>query len=171
MVSSSLLCILAAVQGGASAPRLDVPRGFTANIYARGIPGARDLTVLPDGTITLRGHASRDRFEIVPPTDDAPLTVMRVATELDAPRSSSDGTIAVHAPSFVQMRWNAESGEIAYALTPGIGRGIPISPQTLALARSLARHERSNVALAPDGTLFVADSRAGAIWQVRRDAL
>ena len=168
---SSLLCIVAAAQGGAIAPRPNVPRGFTANIYARGIPGARDLTVLADGTITLRGHGSRDRFEIAPPTDESPLTVMRVAAELDAPHSSGDGALAVRAPSFVEMRWNEASGEIAYALIPKIGRGIPVAPRTLALARTLANQRYLDVALAPDGTLFLADSRAGAVWRIRPTAL
>jgi hypothetical protein len=170
-VTSSLLAILAAVQGGTIASRPDIPSGFTASLYARGIPGARNLAVLPDGTLTLHGRVSRDRFEIVPPTDDAPVTVLRVAMELDAPRSRSDGTRAVQAPDFVQMRWNAASGEIAYLLAPQIGRGIPVAPQTLALARSLSLHEHSDVALAPDGTLFVADSRAGAVWKIRRNSL
>jgi glucose/arabinose dehydrogenase len=170
-VSAGLLCILVAVQDGAIAPRLDVPRGFTANLYARGIPGARHLAVLPDGRILLQGRGRSDCFEIAPPTADEPVTVMRVATELDAPDAAADATLAVHAPNFVQLRWNAASGELAYALTPDAGQGIPISPQTLTLARSLARHRHSDVALAPDGTLFLADSRAGAVWHIRRAAL
>lgn len=170
-VSASLLGVLAIVQGGGAAPRLDVPRGFSADLYARGIPGARDLAVQPDGTLTLLGRAHRDRFEIAPPTADAPVTVMRVATELDAPGIAADAMLPVQAPNFVHMRWNAASSELAYALTPEIGRGIPIAPQTLALARSLARRHHADVALAPDGAIFVADSRAGAVWRIRRTML
>lgn len=170
-VSASLLGILAVVQGGAGTPRLDVPPGFSADLYARGIPGARDLTVQPDGTLTLLGRAQRDQFEIAPPTADAPVTVMRVATELDAPEVVADAMLPVQAPNFVHLHWNAASSELAYALTPEIGQGIPVAPRTLALARSLARHHRADVALAPDGAIFVADSRAGAVWRIRRTAL
>jgi len=170
-VFTSLLCIFAAAQGGNVAPRLDVPRGYTASVYASGIRGARDLDVRADGTLTLRGTDAR--FEIAPPTADAPLTVMRVAAELEeleAPVTSNEAT-AVQSPRFIAMRWDGASGELGYALTPAASAGIPVSPQTLALARKLAHHHAADVAMAPDGSLFVADSRAGAVWRIRRSAL
>jgi hypothetical protein len=165
-VSSSLLCILAVVLGGPAAPQLDLPKGFTASVYARGIEGARDLGMRPDGTLTLRGDG--ENFEIVPPTADEPVMVLRVAAELDTTDAADPATLAVQAPRFVQLRWNAGSGELGYVLTPAAGAGIPVSPQTLRLARRLTRHHRADVALAPDGSLFVADPRAGAVWRVRR---
>lgn len=165
-VSSSLLCILAAVLGDAAAPRLDVPDGFTASVYALGIDGARDIDMRADGTLTLRGDG--ERFEIVPPTAEEPVMVMRVAAELDESADAQPAMLATRAPGFVRLRWNAGSGELGYELTPALGAGIPVSPQTLRLARRLARHHRADVALAPDGTLFVADARAGAVWRVRR---
>ena len=169
-VSSGVLCILVAVLGDPASPSLDVPRGFTASVYASGIDGARDLVVRPDGTLTLRGDA--DRFEIQPSTADAPVTVLRVAPELDEPRSADDAALAVQAPRFVQMRWDASSGELAYALTPAANAtGIPVPAQTLALARTLAHRPDADVAMAPDGSLFLADSRAGAVWHIRRTAL
>jgi hypothetical protein len=168
-VSAQLLCILAAVHGDDLSPRLDVPRGFAASVYASGIDGARDLDVRADGTLTLR--SGDDRFEIAPPTADAPVTVMRVAAELDSAPAAHDAAIAVQAPRFVRMRWDAASGELAYALTRADGAGIPVSPQTLTLARVLAHRHDADVAMAPDGSLFVADSRAGAVWRVRRTAL
>ena len=167
-VFSSLVCIFAAAQGGDVAPRLDVPRGYTASVYASGIRGARDLDVRADGTLTLRGADAR--FEIVPATADAPLTVMRVAAELEAPVGSNEAT-AMKSPRFIEMSWDGASGELGYALMPAEGAGIPVSPQTLALARKLAHHHAADVAMAPDGSLFVADSRAGAVWRIRRSAL
>jgi hypothetical protein len=170
-VSTSLLGIVAFMLGDTGVPRLEVPRGFSADLYARGIPGARDLAVQPDGTVTLRGRAQRDRFEIAPPTGDTPITVMRVATELDARAIVADATLSVRAPNFVQLQWNAASSELAYTLAPQIGQGIPIAPQTLALARSLARQRHAGVVLAPDGAIFVVDSPSGTVWRIRRMAL
>jgi len=70
----------------------------------------------------------------------------------------------------VQLRWNAVSGELGYGLTAARGAGIPVCARTLAVARALARHPAADVVLAPDGNLFVADARAGAVWLVRRTA-
>jgi len=160
----SALCVLAAAWDD-GAPRLDVPRGFTASIYASGIDGARNLDVRPDGTLTLDGRD--DRFEIAPSTADEPVTVMRVAAELDASRGADVAALAARAPRFVELRWNANSGELRYALESAAGAGIAIAPRTLDLARRLARHHHANVAMAPDGSLYFADSRAGAIWRIR----
>ena len=168
-VSASLLCIFAAVQGDDVSPCLDVPKGFTASVYVSGIDGARDLDVRADGTLTLRGED--EHFEIVPPTADEPVTVMRVAAELDAAGPTNETTVTVPSPRFVQTRWVAASGELAQALAPDIGACIPMSPQTLALARRLERQHNADVAMGPDGTLFVADSRAGTVWRIRRTAL
>jgi glucose/arabinose dehydrogenase len=164
-VSSGLLCILAAVHGDTARPRLDVPHGFTASVYARGITGARDLTLLPDGTLTLTSGGQR--YEIAPPTADSPATLMRVAAELDRATGTDPATLATRAPRFVEMRWNAASGELAYSVNPGTGVRVDVPGPTLAFARRLARRH-AEVALAPDGSLFVADARAGAVWRVRR---
>ena len=163
--------MVAAANAGAPLPRLDVPAGFTASLYVRGIGGARDLDVAPDGTLTLRGRAPDERFEIAPATDDRPLTVMRVAAGLGIPPATDAATVAVRAPHCVRLRWNAASGELGYALASDVGRRVVVAPRTLALARALARHREAAVALAPDGTMFVADSRAGAVWRIRPTAL
>jgi len=168
-----VFCILAAVLGDGP-PRPDVPRGYSASLYVSGIDGARDLDVRADGTLTLR--AGEDRFEISPPTADDPVTVMRVAPELDTPPAANaalaDSALAVNAPRLVRMRWDAASGQLAYALAPAKGTtGVRVPPRTLALARSLAHRHDAEVAMAPDGSLFVADSSAGAVWRIRRTAL
>jgi hypothetical protein len=168
-VSSGVLCVLAAVHGGNTAPCLEVPPGFIASVYARDIDGASRLELRPDGTLTLQGHA--EHFEIAPPTADAPVTVMRVATGLDAMDDATRTSLAVQAPRFVRMRWDARSGELAYVLARDTARRLPVPPQTLALARALARRDHGDVALAPDGTLFFADARAGAVWRIERAAL
>jgi hypothetical protein len=165
------LVIVLCLVGGAVpvTPPLDLPPGFSASLYASGIDGARDLHVRGDGTITLRG--ADDRFEILPATADQPVTVMRVAAELAAPRSTTPATLAVQAPRFVRMRWNSTSGELAYALASADGTSIPVSPHVLALAHALDHRPDADVVIAPDGSLFVADSRAGAVWRIRRSAL
>jgi len=164
-----LLCVLVAARSDEAASRLDIPPGFTASLYASGIDGARDIDVRADGTLTLRG--GEGQFEISPPTADEPVTVMRVAEELAAPRAIDPTTLAVQSPRFVRLRWNAGSGELDYALTADDGASIPLATQTLALARRLDRRRDADVAIAPNGTLFVADSRAGAVWRIRRAAL
>ena len=143
--------VLAVGQAAQPAPRLDLPRGYAASLYVSGIAGARDLALTADGTLMLNGGAPHDRYEISPPTADTPVTIMRVAPELDAPE----------APQAVRL--------FAYSPDAGAGRSrFPVAPQTLALARALERETYADVAVAPDGTLFVADSRAGAVWRVRR---
>jgi hypothetical protein len=164
----SALCVLAAAWDDAE-PRLDVPRGFTASLYACGIDGARNLDVRADGTLTVDGGG--DHFEIAPATADEPRTVMRVAAELDAPAIRDVASLAVQAPRFVQLRWNADSGELGYTLRPDSAAGIPVAPRTLDLARHLAHRHHADVAMAPDGTLYVADAQAGAVWRVRPVAL
>jgi hypothetical protein len=158
------LCVLAGSWNDAE-PRLVVPPGFTASVYARGIDAPRNLDVRPDGTLTLDG--GRDRFEIAPATADQPLTVMRVAAELDTLGRRDGAGVAMIAPRFVKLRWNADSGELAYSLRPDTGARIPIARRTLDLARRFAQARKTDVAMAPDGTLYVADTRAGAVWRVR----
>jgi hypothetical protein len=92
---------------------------------------------------------------------------MRVAAELDRATGTDPATLATRAPRFVEMRWNAASGELAYSVNPGTGVRVDVPGPTLAFARRLARRH-AEVALAPDGSLFVADARAGAVWRVRR---
>lgn len=157
------------MHGDEAAPRLDVPRGFNASLYASGIGGARDLDVQADGTLTLRG--GKGWFEISPPTRDEPVTVMRVAAELATRRAVNPATLAVRSPRFVRLRWDARSGELAYALTSADGAGVPVPAQTLALARRLDQRRDATATIAPDGSVFVADARAGAVWRIRRASL
>ncbi|HTU66064.1 MAG TPA: hypothetical protein VMF52_08950 [Steroidobacteraceae bacterium] len=169
-VSAGVVAVLASLLGGSAgndAPHLLVPDGFVASVYARDLPGARALAIEPDGTLTLRGR--RDTYEILPPRDDQPVTVMRVATELDDldDAAAENATLAVSVPGFVHLSWHADSSEIAYTVASGAGAGIPVPPRTLALARTLASARFTDVALAPDGTLFVADPRRGTVWQIR----
>ena len=168
-VSLGLLCVLVAAHGDEAAPRLDVPRGFDATLYASGIDGARDLDIQADSTVTLRGK--KGWFEISPPTPDEPVTVMRVAAELTAPRAIDPTTLAVRSPHFVRLRWDARSGELLYVLTSAEGAGIPVSARTLALAHRLDQRRDATAAIAPDGSVFVADARAGAVWRIRRASL
>lgn len=169
MVCAGLLCTLASLPGDDAALRFDLPQGFTASVYATGIDGARDLSVRTDGTLTLRGGDGR--FEIAPSTADEPVTVMRVAVELDDPSAAERAALAVQAPRIVRMRWDAGSGELGYRLRGAADSIIPVPPQTLALARVLAHRSAADVALAPDGSLFVADAHAGAVWRIRPIAL
>jgi hypothetical protein len=152
--ASTLASFFAVVQAAEPAPRLDLPRGYTASLYVSGIAGARDLAVAADGTLQLNGGAPLDRYEISPPTADTPVTVMRVAPELDAAEPPQAVRLFAYSPE----------------ARPG-GSNVPVAPQTLALARTLEREAYADVALAPDGTLYVADSRAGAVWRVRRGRL
>jgi glucose/arabinose dehydrogenase len=150
----SLGCLCAVAGAAPPSNGLVVPKGFTASLYASGIAGARDLAVAADGTLELNGRGPGERYEISPATADAPVTVMRVATELDA----------LEAPRIVRL--------FAYPLDSSARvPGARVAPQTLALAHALERQDFADVALAPDGSLFVADSRAGAVWRVRRTAL
>jgi hypothetical protein len=163
--TSSLLCVFAAVNGAGPASRLELPHGFTASVYARGIDGATGLEILADGTLTLQGDA--ERFEIVPPTADEPLTIMRVAAGLEDTVSDANATaLTAQAPRFVRMRWNARSGELAYVLARDAGAHVSVAASTLALARALAERHHADVAVAPDGTLYYADSEAGAVWRI-----
>lgn len=154
-VAPSVLAVLATVLGGADTPILDVPPGFIASEYVRGIPGAHDISVGADGTVRLRGHEGREVFEIVPPSGDAPVTVMRVAAEL-ATRGPRTRITALAAPP-------PQGDAVTYDL--------PVAAGTLALARTFAREEFADVALSPDGTLYVADARAGTVYRVRRTGL
>jgi hypothetical protein len=147
----TLLGVLAGVQVIHQAPAIEVPSGFDARIYARDIAGARDLRVGTDGTLTLRGDSAS--FEITPPRDDSPRMVMRVARELD--RDAVVQATALAAPMAPEV-----------PITD-----VRVLPETLALARALARQSFTDVALAPDGTLYVSDARAGVVYQVRRITL
>lgn len=147
----TLLGVLAGVNIIHRAPAIEVPAGFDADIYARDIAGARDLRVDSDGTLKLRGDSAA--FEITPPRDDSPRVVMRVATELE-----KDATIQATALA-------------APLAPPARASDIPVANETLALARALERRSFTDVALAPDGTLFVSDARAGVVYQVRRITL
>src|SRR5262245_26475858 len=146
-VGSLVLFGVVAMLPGGHAPMLDVPAGFTASIYARDLAGARDLRIAPDGTLTLRSGESRETVEITPPLDDAPKLVMRVATELES-----------HAEA---LQVTALAAPLSLTRTTD----IPVAPEIIALARRLARPRFADVALAPDGTLFVADARNGIVYQ------
>jgi hypothetical protein len=149
-----LIGMLAALPGGRDASLLEVPAGFAARVYARDLAGARDLRIAPDGTLTLRGGSPREIFEITPPGDDSPQLVMRVAAELN---------------------WNAATLQTTALAAPmSLGTpvtDIPVAPEIVALARTLARQRFADVALGPDGMLYVSDARAGVVYQVRRMTL
>jgi len=147
----TLLGVLAGAQVMHRAPAIEVPAGFDARIYARDIAGARDLRVDTDGTLRLRGDS--ESFEITPPRDDSPRMVMRVASEIQ------DDTVI-----------QATARAVPLAPQAPVTNG-PVLPETVALARELARQRFTDVALAPDGTLFVSDARAGVVYQVRRISL
>jgi hypothetical protein len=148
----ALLGVLSTAYGGSAARALKLPEGFTARVYARDLAGARELRIAADGTLRLRCNAAT--FEITPPRDDSPMMVLRVATELDSEEAMP--TTALAAPL-----------ESTAMIIP-----LPISMETLALARELDQLTSTDVALSPDGTLYVADARAGIVYQVvRRTAL
>lgn len=156
-VCSGLLCVLAAAL---AAPRIDVPAGFEASTYATGIAGARDVAVRPDGTVTLLGLTARDSYEIDPPLDAGPVTVMRVAMELDAD---------AHGPARMDRAIQFASLDTESA-SSAPARAIPVEPRTLALAQALDDEATLDVAIAPDGTLYVADSNSGRVWRVSRES-
>jgi hypothetical protein len=145
------LFVVAVAHAGDAKRSIDVPEGFTASIYARDLAGARDLRLQADGTLRLRADVAT--FEITPPRDDSPMMVLRVATELEQDASLSATALA--APV------DARPMTIP----------LPISMETLALARELDQQKSRDVALSPDGTLYVADARAGVVYQVRRKTL
>lgn len=149
---SALLGVLSTAYAGSPSRTIKVPEGFTARVYARDLAGARELRIAADGTLRLRCNAAT--FEITPPRDDSPMLVLRVATELDNAEATPAAALA--APlNFATMT------------IP-----LPISMETLALARELDQLTATDVALSPDGTLYVADARAGVVYKVvRRTAL
>ncbi len=147
----TLLGVIAGAHVIHHAPPIEVPAGFASRVYARDIAGARDLRVDADGTLTLRGDS--DYFEITPPRDDSPRMIMRVARGIET--DTHIQATALAAPL-------APQAPVTH---------IPVVPETLALARALARRHFTDVALAPDGTLFVSDARAGVVYQVRRIGL
>lgn len=146
----ALLAVVSAAHGSSASRTPKVPEGFTARIYARDLAGARDLRVEADGTLRVRGTTAT--FEIKPPGDGAPLMVLKVATELD--REDLTPVSELTAP--------VESTPMTIP--------IPIAMETLALARELDSLSFTDVALSPDGTLFVADARAGIVYEIRRIA-
>jgi glucose/arabinose dehydrogenase len=147
----ALLGVLSTANGASAARSISVPEGFTAHVVARDLAGACDLHIDADGTLRLRANSAT--IEIKPPRDDSPMLILRVATELD--QESTLPATALTAP--------LESETMAIPL--------PISMETLALARELDQRTSTDVALSPDGTLYVADARAGVVYQVRRTTL
>jgi hypothetical protein len=146
----ALLGVFAALQGGAPSAPLDVPDGFAACVYARDIAGARGLHVDADGTLTVHGRERSEAFEITPATEGHPVTVMRVAPELEAADAAAQATALSDSPAPDAPRTD-----------------IPVAAETLALARALERRALA-VELSPDGILYVADPHAGVIFRVRR---
>jgi hypothetical protein len=146
----ALLGVLSTANAASAARSIPVPEGFIARVYASDLAGACDLRVDADGTLRLRARSAT--IEIKPPRDDSPMMILRVATELD--QEPALPATALAAPL-----------ELEPMAIP-----LPISMETLALARELDRRTLMDVALSPDGTLYVADARAGVIYQVRRTA-
>ena len=147
----ALLGVLSTAHGGSAARSIPVPEGFTARVYARDLAGACNLRVDADGTLRLRANSAT--IEIKPPRDDSPMMILRVATELD------------------QQLTNQATALAAPLDTQPMTIPLPISMETLALARELDQLKSTDVALSPDGTLFVADARAGVVYEVRRTTL
>jgi hypothetical protein len=147
----ALLGVLSAAHGASAARSIPLPAGFTARIYARDLAGACDLRVDADGTLRLRANSAT--IEIKPPRDDSPMMILRVASELD------------------QQLTNQATALAAPLETRPMTIPLPISMETLALARELDQLKSTDVALSPDGTLYVADARAGVVYEVRRTTL
>lgn len=166
MVSASALCVLATalvagISGASTGPRFSVPDGFTASVYVRDIPDPHHMAVRPDGTLTLssRGEA----YEILPPANGEPMTILRVDPEL---ARIATPPVPNERPGVTQLSWSPVSGELIADSGQPPQSVIPVAPRILALARTLGdRHHE--VALAPDGSLFVADWSTDAIWRLR----
>ena len=150
-----------------------LPAGLERFEYARGFEQITGIEILADGTLLVTRQDPRDRYEISPAHDGEPLGIRRVAVEL-APR---DGAVAhavvdTDARGFVRFEWHPDSGELTWAQSEPAqvpDRDVPLSAVTERLARGLATAPFMDVAFAPDGTLFVADTKAGIIYRVRHD--
>ena len=150
-------------------PRFELPPGFELAIYAQDLEHITGIDMRADGTVILTRSDPRDRYEITPAHDDEPISVRRVAAELAPPDPALTQVADTQTGARVQFEWHPDSGELTLqpgAAQPLAGRDIPSSPATLRLARTLATHPHTDVTLAPDDTLFVADTRAGIVYRV-----
>jgi len=150
---------------------LALPAGFERTEYAHGVGPISGLEMRDDGTLIITRGDPRDRYEITPPHDDEPISIRRVAAELSPRITAATQAAETRAGGFVRFEWHPDSGELTWTQTEparAAGRDVSLSPATLRLARTLSMQPFTNVRLAPDGALFVADTHAGVIYRVSR---
>jgi len=166
--SALAACVLMTSATNPAGPTLDLPPGFELAIYARDLEQITGIEMRADGTLILTREDPLDRYEITPAHDDEPVSIRRVAAELAPPDPVLTQVADAQTGGRVEFEWHPESGELT--LRPGaerlVGHDIPSSPSTVRLARTLATQPHTDVTLAPDDALFVADMRAGIIYRV-----
>jgi glucose/arabinose dehydrogenase len=145
---------------------VSVPRGFTVEVYAEGLPGARWLALGPDG-LPYVSQPSAGRVIRLPDDDGDGRadSVVDVVTGLDRPHG-----LAFRGDTL----YVAETGRVV-RLVPGVA-----TPQVMVDGLPTGGHWTKTLVFGPDGMLFVsigsscnvcdeADPRRAAVMRYRAD--
>jgi glucose/arabinose dehydrogenase len=169
-VALAMLAGIAGAAAGSNGPAVALPAGFDRIEYASGFEQITGIEMLADGTLVVTRQDPRDRYEITPAHDGEPLSIRRVAVELARrDQAVAHPVVDTRARSFVRFEWHPDSGELTWTQSEPAqvaGRDVPLSAKTVRLAHTLATQPFMDVAIAPAGALFVADTKTGVIYRV-----
>ena len=155
--------------GPATAARLDAPHdvavGPDGSLYLADVAGAVVRRVAPDGTIT---RVAGTGVECAPPTDACGDGGPATAARLNDPRSvavAPDGTVYIADSDIHRIRRVDPSGAISTFAGTGEDCFPPDACGDGGRATAARLREPFDLALGPDGSLYVAD---GVLHRIRR---
>lgn len=138
---------LAAVQGSGGVAELQLPPGFSANVFAQGLNGPRFMALGPEGDVYV---ADRGASRIVAlPDDDGD----GVADEI---RVFADGLSAPHSLLFHEGAWYVGVPSGVVRLEDGDGDGVAEQRETIIDDYPTGGHNTRTVAFLPDGRMVVS---------------
>jgi hypothetical protein len=123
------------------------------SVIASGLTGAHNLRLQPDGSLLLDAPGDSLEYRVTPQPDGGAY-VLLAAREMHDDSARAPPALA----TFVRLEWPPGDGIVADE--------FELPPESLEIARALARVPETETAVAPDGAMFVAAVDAGIVYRV-----
>jgi glucose/arabinose dehydrogenase len=142
-----------------------LPPGLEVSVYAEGVTDARGITLGDDGTLFVGTPQQGLVYAIAAPLGDAKPRVSLLASDVQGAHAVIGSADVTASLDDLQRRLapNTLDELVGYASNPATGE---ITLTGIELADSAAGKSTGDVAVAPDGSMFVADGDAGVVYRI-----
>jgi hypothetical protein len=143
---------------------LIVPAGFSVNVAASGLEGARRLRAGEDGVLLADSSDPALAYEIHHTRGAQPVTVLLTASSLQSwtrrDRFASER-------DRLHLTWDAHAAQLTFEAPPDdVSAEFSTSPGLERLARHLGSRRNLSAVALPDGPVFVVDATTGILYRV-----